>query len=115
MFCLNFSLRILSPESVRTNSGFIFLIDSSDCFSINSFGEEQDGHIHVVRVRNISNERGILVKISIGSYYIDRKSGFPVDFKELISYGFPQDAPLFVPIGGYVSNNVGNLKNLNTK
>ncbi len=38
-FCLKWSLRILMPASVRTNSGFIFLIKSSDCLSMNSFGE----------------------------------------------------------------------------
>jgi len=60
------------------------------------YGEEPDGHIHVVQVMPIFI--GFSVSISSGGSYAIDLRGFPVDFCYLLGFGFPDGAPLFVAV-----------------
>jgi hypothetical protein len=95
-----------AAESKKYNSRFRMNLPK------NWFGEEEDGHIHVLGV--VDRTSYYVIKIGLGWSYVINLKG-TTDFNELDAFGWFRDAQLFVPVGMKKKDSILDLKSLNTQ
>jgi hypothetical protein len=80
----------------------------------NIYGENEDGHVHVVGVKNYKTYYVVNLD-SDSSYTINPIGGTDRSYERLFPFGWSRDAQLFVPTGMKKKDSILDLKSLNTQ